>query len=60
MAFNRYMHPENRYKEPPDFKQLALKYPGIYDFRHFYWALVGGGKFIKKNLNLKFLNKCKN
>ena len=27
MAFNRYMHPENPYIKPPDFKQLAIKYP---------------------------------
>jgi len=27
MSFNRYMHPDNKYKVAPDFKQLALKYP---------------------------------
>ncbi|CAB0006363.1 unnamed protein product [Nesidiocoris tenuis] len=27
MAMNRFMHPRNPYKTPPDFKQLALEYP---------------------------------
>ena len=30
MAFNKWMHPENPYRQPPDFKALAIKHP---DFR---------------------------
>ena len=32
MAFNKWMHPENPYRKPPDFKALAIKYP---EFRKF-------------------------
>ncbi|XP_023015508.2 U6 small nuclear RNA (adenine-(43)-N(6))-methyltransferase [Leptinotarsa decemlineata] len=32
MAVNKYMHPRNIYKSPPDFKQLALEFP---DFRQY-------------------------
>ncbi|XP_054273792.1 U6 small nuclear RNA (adenine-(43)-N(6))-methyltransferase [Macrosteles quadrilineatus] len=27
MAMNKFMHPRNRYRRPPDFKALAIKYP---------------------------------
>ncbi|KAL1132048.1 hypothetical protein AAG570_010006 [Ranatra chinensis] len=27
MALNKFMHPKNPYRTPPDFKQLAIKYP---------------------------------
>lgn len=27
MSMNQYMHPRNIYKQPPDFKQLAIEYP---------------------------------
>ncbi|KAJ3641083.1 hypothetical protein Zmor_027604 [Zophobas morio] len=30
MSMNQYMHPRNIYKQPPNFKQLAIQYP---DFR---------------------------
>lgn len=26
MALNKYMHPKNIYRTPPDFKDLAIKY----------------------------------
>lgn len=32
MSQNKYMHPRNIYKNPPDFKQLAISYP---EFRKF-------------------------
>jgi hypothetical protein len=27
MAFNKWMHVDNPYRKPPDFKALAIKYP---------------------------------
>lgn len=27
MALNKYMHPRNKYKKPPNFSDMALKYP---------------------------------
>ncbi|UYV66930.1 METTL16 [Cordylochernes scorpioides] len=27
MTFNKYIHPRNIYRKPPDFQQLAIKYP---------------------------------
>ena len=27
MALNKFMHPDNPFRVPPDFKALALKYP---------------------------------
>ena len=27
MTLNRFMHPDNPFREAPDFKALALKYP---------------------------------
>lgn len=27
MSMNRFMHPRNIYKTPPNFKQLAIEYP---------------------------------
>ncbi|CAH1110753.1 unnamed protein product [Psylliodes chrysocephalus] len=39
MAMNKYMHPRNIYKSPPNFKQLALDYP---EFREFITHDVTG------------------
>ncbi|KAG5884627.1 hypothetical protein JTB14_023821 [Gonioctena quinquepunctata] len=39
MAVNKYMHPRNIYKSPPDFKQLALDYP---EFRGFVKQDISG------------------
>lgn len=27
MSVNKYMHPRNIYKKPPDFKQMAIDFP---------------------------------
>jgi len=32
MALNKWIHPRNPYKTPPDFKQLAIKYPNFRKF----------------------------
>ncbi|KAB0792644.1 hypothetical protein PPYR_14603 [Photinus pyralis] len=39
MAMNKYMHPRNIYKKPPNFKQLAVDYP---EFRSFIIQDVTG------------------
>lgn len=39
MSMNKYMHPKNIYKSPPNFKQLALDYP---EFREFVTQDITG------------------
>ncbi|EFA12179.1 U6 small nuclear RNA (adenine-(43)-N(6))-methyltransferase [Tribolium castaneum] len=39
MSMNQYMHPRNIYKQPPNFKQLALDYP---EFRKYATQDVSG------------------
>ncbi|XP_072389912.1 U6 small nuclear RNA (adenine-(43)-N(6))-methyltransferase [Diabrotica undecimpunctata] len=39
MAMNKYMHPRNIYKSPPNFKQLALDFP---EFREFVTQDITG------------------
>lgn len=47
MALNKWIHPRNPYKTPPDFKQLAIKYP---EFRKFVT------QDLKGKLHLDFKN----
>ncbi|CAG9813635.1 unnamed protein product [Phaedon cochleariae] len=47
MAMNKYMHPRNIYKSPPNFKQLALDYP---EFREFLKQDITG------KVNIDFQN----
>ncbi|KAI5721051.1 hypothetical protein M8J77_015296 [Diaphorina citri] len=47
MSFNKFMHPRNKYRVPPDFKQLAIEYP---EFRkHLHQELSGKLKFNFQN-----------
>ncbi|XP_044262035.1 U6 small nuclear RNA (adenine-(43)-N(6))-methyltransferase [Tribolium madens] len=39
MSMNQYMHPRNIYKQPPNFKQLAIEYP---EFRKYTTQDVSG------------------
>ena len=52
MSQNKYMHPRNIYKNPPNFKLLAISYP---EFRKFTKQVIGTKHKYVDNLLKRFL-----